>query len=97
MPVKILEADGLVSARQIVVHSLNVQAGIDAMSVELANKASAGGAEVIGWGATAGVSDRGPDLGPGTIFNTACFATFPTGTGSKIWVVYTYLPGGDVT
>ena len=96
MPVKVLTASGQVSARRIVVHALNVQGGSDAMTAALADKATAGGTEVLGWGAAAGVSDRGPDVGPGTIFETACYATL-TGTSPKIWVVYSILPGGNVS
>ena len=96
MPVKILEASGAVSARRITVYALNVQGGDEAMTVELANQATAGGTEVLGWGAAAGALSEGPEIGPcGEIFNTACYATI-TGAGAKIWVHFKNTPGGNV-
>ena len=96
MPVKILSASGAISTRPVTVHGLNVLGGSDAMTVVLADKATAGGTEVLGWGAAAGVYGQGPTIGPrGEIFNTACYATL-TGTAPKIWVHYENTPGDNI-
>ena len=96
MPCKLLEASGQVSARPIVVESIGCEAGSDAMTVALANKATAGGDEVVGYGVkTAGEYGAFP-LGSGVEFKTACYATL-TGTSPKTWIVYRIWSGNNVS
>jgi len=96
MPCKLLEASGAVAAFPIVVDSIGCEAGSDAMTVALANKATAGGTEVVGYGVkTAGEYGAFP-LGPGVAFDTACYATL-TGTSPKVWIVYHRPPGQNWT